>query len=82
MAGARSKILSQTDVRLSDAPVRVGESSVAIAAAMEDATSTAGHDHAPEVSVDHDAAGNVARIHIRCLCGEAITISCDYPDAA
>ena len=59
MAGSRSKVLSQTDVRLSDAPVRVGESSDAIAAAMAGATPTAGHGHAPELSLDHDAVGNV-----------------------
>jgi hypothetical protein len=70
MQGTRSKILSQTDVRLSDAPVRVGESPDAI-----------GHNHTPEVSVDHDLLGNVVRIHVRCVCGEAISISCDYPDA-
>ncbi|MEO2036622.1 MAG: hypothetical protein ABGZ35_31485 [Planctomycetaceae bacterium] len=81
MQGTRSKILSQTDVRLSDAPVRVGESPDAIAAALQDATAATGHNHTPEVSVDHDLLGNVVRIHVRCVCGEAISISCDYPDA-
>lgn len=82
MTVAGSRILSQTDVRLSDAPVRVGESSAAIAAAMGGVQTDAEHSHVTELSVDQDAVGNVVRIHIRCLCGENITISCDYPDAA
>lgn len=78
---ARSKVLSQADVRVSEAPVRVGESPLAVAAALAGATS-ATTERQPEVSVEHDAAGQVSRIHIRCQCGEEITVCCEYPEAA
>lgn len=81
MTGSRQKVLSQTDVRVSDAPVRVGESPLAMALAASGSPSDP-HGHSPELSVEHDGAGNVVRIHVRCQCGEDITISCEYSDAA
>jgi hypothetical protein len=82
MAGSRSKVLSHAEVRLSDAPIRVGESSQTQALEQTQSRLQSDHVHETSISLDHDQHGNVAVIHIRCQCGEDITISCDYPDAA
>jgi len=82
MAGSRSKVLSHSEVRLSDAPVRVGESPQTQAAEQTQSKLQSDHIHQTSISLDHDQHGNVAVIHVRCQCGENITISCDYPAAA
>jgi len=80
MAGSHSKVLSHSDVKLSDAPVLIGDSPHAI---LSRAACTDGENpHEPEISLIHDQHGNVIRIHVRCQCGEDITISCEYPNAA
>jgi len=82
MSTASSKILSSSDVRISDAPVRVGEAQAPGASPNLNGHGSGDGKHEPEVSLEHDAAGNVATISIRCQCGEEITIACDYPSAA
>ena len=79
MTGSNSKVLSQGEVQISDTPVRVGNTTVegGQAAALD-----SGQEHAPEISVEHDADGNVALIRIRCSCGEDIAVACEYSDAA
>ncbi len=81
MSAASSKILSSSDVRLSHAPVRVGEVQPSGGASGSQKRDDV-HNHEPEVALEHDANGNVSTISIRCRCGEEITIACDYPNAA
>lgn len=67
----RGRVLSQADVRVSTAPIRVGDDSPAAAAA---------HVHAsPDVSVQRNAQGDVVEIHVRCACGQTTVIDCQYP---
>jgi|GEM_PF-4667962 len=83
MSTASSKILSSRNVRVSDAPVRVGDVQTSAALSNGNTPGTDGnHNHEPEVALEHDANGNVATITIRCRCGEELTIACDYPTAA
>ena len=66
----RSRVLSQTDVRVSNSPVRVGD---------KDMTASVTHTHSsPEVSVQRNSIGDVVEIHVRCSCGETTVINCQY----
>jgi len=73
-----SKILSSSDVVVSDAPVRIGDTSASTASMGDAASLNEAATHTPAVSVEHDAQGNVTRIHVRCGCGEDISLACDY----
>jgi len=73
-----SKILSSSDVIVSDAPVRIGDSSASAASVGDASLLNDAEAHTPAVSVEHDAQGNVVRIHVRCGCGEDISLACDY----
>ncbi|MEZ6061530.1 MAG: hypothetical protein R3C19_14385 [Planctomycetaceae bacterium] len=69
MHSTRGRVLSQADVRVSSAPVRVGEDS------------PAGHAHVDgvaSVSVQRDTNGDVVEIHFRCACGETTVVNCKY----
>ncbi len=85
MTGSRPKVLSQADVKVSNSPVRVGDSPLAAAASIAASMppgSLETSKHEPQLSVETDDVGDVVRIRVHCGCGEEITICCDYPNVA
>ncbi len=66
---ARSRVLSQADVRVSSAPVVVGHEQAGAHTHSKDGS---------EVSIQRDAAGDVVEIRVRCACGESTIINCRY----
>ena len=72
----KSRVLAETDVRVSGSPVRVGRA----LPAAEDGEESRQAD--TDVSVKRDAAGNVVEIHVTCSCGELTVIACEYSTAS
>ncbi len=75
---ATTRILPGTAVRVSDAPIRVGD--IQALRAMNPPPGDSSPPHETTLRVEHDAAGNVARIHVQCRCGEESVIVCEYAD--
>ena len=71
MSGGRPKVLSQADVRMSTAPVRIGEGQAAAQPV-----------HQSEIKVEHNSEGDVIRIRVECRCGGTTVIDCDYAAAS
>ncbi|MCA9085935.1 MAG: hypothetical protein KDA81_17875 [Planctomycetaceae bacterium] len=73
MVQGRGRVLSQQNVRVSSAPVRVG-------VRMQPSNTTDARPGAAKVEQVCDASGNVTEIHVHCQCGHITVIACDYPD--
>ena len=72
MTGISGKrVLSEHQVRVSSAPVRVGKNKAApIAEPSHAGTAT--------VNEVRDQTGNLVEIHVTCDCGKTVVIACDY----
>ena len=72
MVGTSGKrVLSEHQVRVSAAPVRVGQD-IAPVTAVQSAGNSA------EVNEVRDQNGNLQELHVTCGCGKTIVIECDY----
>lgn len=75
--GTRNSVLSGNDVRISNAPVRVGASvaSTSAKAVLGETSHASGKANVREV---RDASGNIVEIHVQCNCGATTVLSCHY----
>jgi hypothetical protein len=64
------RVLSEHQVRVSSAPVRVGTNSNASVAEPKNGSAT--------VNEVRDQTGNLVEIHVTCDCGKTVVIACDY----
>jgi hypothetical protein len=72
MTGTSGKrVLSEHQVRVSSAPVRVGtDTAEPVAGQSQNGAAT--------VNEVRDQTGNVVEIHVTCDCGKTVVIGCDY----
>ena len=69
--GSKGRVLSQQQVRVSPAPVRIGAKAQRVESSAEDAGGV-------RVEQVRDPSGNVTEIHVYCKCGNVTVIACDY----
>ncbi|MDG1894894.1 MAG: hypothetical protein P8J37_08300 [Fuerstiella sp.] len=72
MTGTSGKrVLSEDQVRVNSAPIRVGTSNTSAVAGQTQGDSAT-------VEEVRDQSGNLVEIHVTCDCGKTAVIACDY----